>query len=205
LGGAVIIGQAATTSVLLPSNGATVSGGTWLDAEAHSPVGVASVTFEVSGGSITDQVVGTGVSTPDGWIGGWDTTDVPNGTYTLQSMATDESGQTTTSAPITVTVDNPPLQTSVIVPSNGATLSGSAAVLDALSSGTSDLTGIAFEVSGGTLSNQVVVHATPTFFGWLAVWNTTAVPNGSYTLVSVATEAGGTTATSAPITITVTN
>jgi hypothetical protein len=51
----------------------------------------------------------------------------------------------------------------------------------------------------------VVGTATPTFYGWVAEWNTTGVPNGTYTLQSVATETGGTTATSPAITVTVAN
>jgi hypothetical protein len=194
-----------TTSVLIPTSGATASGDTWLDAAASSPVGVSSVTFEVSGATVSDQVVGTGTSTQYGWLGGWDSTDVPNGTYTLQSVATDTLGQATTSAGITVIVDNLPLHTTVLIPSSGATLSGSAAVLDAVASGTSDVTSLQFEVSGGSLSDQVVGTATPTIYGSILEWNTTSVPNGTYTLQSVATEVGGTTATSSGVMVTVAN
>ena len=194
-----------TTRVVLPANGATVSGGTWLDAAASSPVGIASVTYEVSGGSISDQVIGSGTATLYGYLAGWDTTDVPNGTYTLQSVATDTSGVSTTSAGVTVSVDNLPLHSAVLVPSSGATLSGSAAVLDASASGTSDVTSVQFEVSGGSLSDKAVSPAAPTLYGWIGFWNTTTVPNGTYTLQSVATEVGGTTATSPGITVTVSN
>jgi hypothetical protein len=199
---------APTTSVLLPSKDATMNGGTWLVAGASSPVGISSVSFEVSGGpnSISDEVVGTGVATLYGYLGGWDTTDVPNGTYTLQSVATDTLGKSTTSAGIAVTVHNYPLHTKVIVPSNGATLSGSAAILDALAKGTSDVTGVRFVLSGGTLSKKEVVGtATATLYGWIAQWNTTMVADGTYILKSVATEVGGTMATSPGITITVSN
>jgi hypothetical protein len=39
----------------------------------------------------------------------------------------------------------------------------------------------------------------------IALWNTTDVPNGAYTLQSVATQTGGTTATSPGITVTLAN
>jgi hypothetical protein len=56
-----------------------------------------------------------------------------------------------------------------------------------------------------TLTNLVIGIASLTLYGWIAEWNTTSVPNGTYTLNSVATEVGGTTVTSPPITITVSN
>jgi hypothetical protein len=51
----------------------------------------------------------------------------------------------------------------------------------------------------------VVGTATPSFYGWYVQWNSTAVANGTYTLQSVATETGGTTATSPGVTVTVQN
>jgi hypothetical protein len=194
-----------TTNVNIPSNGATVSGDIWLGATAQSSVGVKSVSFEVSGGALSDFVVGTGGDTAWGWLAGWDTTDVANGTYTLQSVATDTNGNSAPSPGVTVTVDNLPLHTEVLVPSNGATLSGSGAVLDAVAAGTSTVTGVQFEVTGGSLSGHVVGTAGATIYGWIALWDTTTVPNGSYTLQSIATETGGTTATSPGITVTVNN
>jgi hypothetical protein len=95
------------TQVLVPSDGSTVSGSTLLDASATGSADVASVRFEVSGGSLSDQVVGTATPTLYGWLAEWDTTTVPNGTYTLQSVAfDDQSPDTVTSPGITVTVDN---------------------------------------------------------------------------------------------------
>jgi alpha-tubulin suppressor-like RCC1 family protein len=194
-----------TTTVNIPSNGATVSGDIWLGASAQSVVGVKSVSYEVSGGSVSNLVVSSSGNSEWGWIGAWDTTDVANGTYTLQSVATDTNGNSAPSPGVSVTVDNLPLHTQVLVPSNGATLNGTGAVLDAIASGTSDVTGVQFEVTGGSLSGHVVGTAGATIYGWIALWDTTTVPNGSYTLQSVATETGGTTATSPGITINVTN
>lgn len=60
-----------------------------------------------------------------------------------------------------------------------------------------------FVVSGRSISDEVVGTAGPTLHGWVAEWNTTGVAHGSYTLQSVATELGVTTATSPRITVTV--
>ena len=164
-----------TTTVVLPSNNATVSGSAVLDAVA-SP-GTSKVQYKVSGGSLSNVVIATATPTIYGWLASWNTTTVPNGTYTLQSIAT-SGGLTGTSPGIQVTVNNPAPTTVVVLPSNNATVSGSA-VLDA--SATSGVTKVQYEVSGGSLSNVVIATATPTIYGWLASWNTTTVPNGTYT------------------------
>ena len=94
------------TSVLLPSNGATIISGTWLDAAASSTAGIASVVYEVSGNGVNNLVVSGSGATLYGYIAEWDTTKVANGTYTLQSVATETGGTTALSPGITVTVQN---------------------------------------------------------------------------------------------------
>jgi predicted acyl esterase len=100
-------GTPPATAVLLPSTGATETGSFYLDASASSPVGIASVNFEITGGSLSDEVISSATATIYGWLGVWNTKSFANGTYTLQSVATDVSGVSTTSAPITITLNNP--------------------------------------------------------------------------------------------------
>jgi hypothetical protein len=196
--------QPPSTAVLVPSGGASLSGAkALLDASASSALGIASVTFEVSGNGLTDQVVATGTLTYYGYLAQWNTTAVPNGTYTLQSVATDSLSETAASAPITVTVNNPPPSTTVLVPSGGATLSGTAALLDA--SASAYVTSVVYELNGNGLTNQVVATGTSSIWGWYAQWNTATVPNGVYDLTSVASYAGGVSGASPPITVTVSN
>jgi uncharacterized protein YjbI with pentapeptide repeats len=191
-----------TTRVLIPSAGASVSGGSSL-LDASASANVSSVTYELSGGRLSDQVIATGTLTIYGWLAQWNTTTVPNGTYRLQSVAAYPNGVNTTSAPISITVDNPPPTTSVLIPSNEATQSGTAALLDA--SASAMVTSVRFELSGNGLCDRVIATGTLTIYGWLAEWNTTTVPNGTYALLSVASYAGGVSGPSAPITIDVSN
>jgi hypothetical protein len=148
-------------------------------------------------------VIATATPTYYGWLVQWNTTSVPNGTYTLQSVATDTVAESAPSAPVTVTVDNPAPSTAVIIPSTGATQSGTSALLDA--SASANVTSVTFELSGGTLSDHVIATGTPTYYGWLVQWNTTSVPNGTYTLQSVASYAGGVSGTSQGIMISIAN
>jgi phospholipase C len=189
-----------STTVIIPSNYATVSGSQYLDAIASS--GVTKVQYELSGNGLTDKIIGTGSATLYGWLTGWDTRTVPNGTYTVQSVASYAGGVSGTSPPITITVDNLPPTTAVARPSNGATISGSQ-WLDASSS--ADVTTVVYELTGGTLNHTIIATATPTFVGWLAGFNSASVPNGTYTMQSLASFSGGVSGTSAPITITISN
>ena len=70
----------------------------------------------------------------------------------------------------------------MIIPSNGATLSGTAATLDASASNAIILELWLFGGSYG-YSGHLVGTATLTYYGWVYSWNTTTVPNGSYTLI----------------------
>ena len=189
-----------STNVVIPSSGATVSGSQNLDAGASS--GVTGVQYEVTGGGLNDDVIATASATVFGWLANWNTTGVPNGTYTLQSVAAYGGGVSGTSAGITITVANSPPSTNVVIPSSGATVSGSQNLDAGASSG---VTGVQYEVTGGGLNDDVIATASATVFGWLASWNTTGVPNGTYTLQSVASYGGGVSGTSAGITITVAN
>ncbi|HZM57252.1 MAG TPA: PQQ-binding-like beta-propeller repeat protein [Acidimicrobiales bacterium] len=97
----------------------------------------------------------------------------------------------------------PPV-TTVLIPSNGSSLAGSQ-LLDAGASGTFAVTKVEFHLTGGTLNNTLIATATPTYYGWLAGWDTTTVPDGTYTLRSVAYDAAGNIGQSLGVTVTVTN
>lgn len=197
-----------TTTVVVPSSGASLSGtSAVLDATASSPDGAPiSVKFTASNALNGDfGSLGTATPTLYGYIFVWNTTAVPNGTYNLQSVVTDVAGNFEYSAGTSVTVANPTPTTAVLIPSGGASVSGTSSLLDAGAS--ANVTYVAFELSGGAINGeQLIATATPTYYGWLAQWNTTGVPDGTYELRSVASYSryfsGG---TSAPVTIMVAN
>jgi 4-amino-4-deoxy-L-arabinose transferase-like glycosyltransferase len=71
--------------------------------------------------------------------------------------------------------------------SNGRTLKGSSVLDDLASHGS---VGVEIRASGGTLHNVLIATAKRSPFGWLALWNTTKVPNGAYVLRAIEHEAG---------------
>ena len=191
---------APTTTVVLPSNNATVSGSQNLGATASS--GVAQVQFEVTGGIENDDVIATATLSNGQWSAAWNSLTVPNGTYTLQSVAASPGGVMGTSPGITITVNNPAPTTTVVLPSNNATLSGTQN-LDATAS--SGVVQVQYELTGGGLNGYVIATATLTYVGWAAAWNTTGVPDGTYTLQDFASYFGGVTGTSPGVTVTISN
>ena len=111
------------------------------------------------------------------------------GTYPIVITASNGVSPDATQS-FTLAVEGPPT-TSVLIPSNGTTLSGST-YLDASAS---NATSVEFLLFGGTygFSAPVICTATPTLYGWLCSWNTSTVPNGSYVLVSEAFNSAGST------------
>lgn len=98
LSGDVTAPSVALTS---PSNGATVSGTVTLSASCTDNIGVASVQFRVDG----SNVGGPDAAPP--FAASWATNAFSNGaSVALTAVCTDTSGNTATSAPVSVTVSN---------------------------------------------------------------------------------------------------
>ena len=193
-----------TTSVLVPSNDAVLNGSQSLDASAFDYGSLTKVEFRLTGGALNKDLIATATPTDYGWLADWNTTTVPNGTYTLQSVAYDAGGLSTSSAGISVTIANPLPTTSVLTPPPGANLSGNK-LLDASASGNVAVQKVEFHITGGGLHDVLVATGTPTYYGWLTGWNTTTVPDGTYTLQSVAYDASGNVGRSVGVTITIAN
>ena len=93
-------------SILTPANGATLSGTRTLDSKASGYFTVTKVQYYITGGPRHHTLVATGSLTPLGWIARWNTTSVPNGAYTLQSLGFGTDGSSGSGTAITVTVKN---------------------------------------------------------------------------------------------------
>ena len=90
-----------------PLDGSVVQGQRIVDAIAPFYFGVSRVDFRLDGPQIHNNLIGSAtVSRQYGWYFIWNTKDVPNGTYTLRSIAYGASGHHSVSAPVTIRVAN---------------------------------------------------------------------------------------------------
>jgi parallel beta-helix repeat protein len=108
-----------TISIIAPSNGSTVSGIINVTVSASDNVGVTKVELYRNG-----TLVGTTTSSPFTFI--WNTTQIADGIYTLQSKAYDAANNTGVSPLVTITVSNVPNQlvTITVSPSSDTLLLG---------------------------------------------------------------------------------
>jgi O-glycosyl hydrolase len=115
-------------------------------------------------------------------------------------LATDTSGQSTTSAAVTVTVSNGVSGPTVTItsPTNGSTVSSTVTVSANASSG-SPITSVQFKLDGANLGPALTTAP------YTYSWDTTKVANGSHSLTAVATDSSGNTGTSSTVTVTVSN
>jgi hypothetical protein len=104
-----------------PAEGARISGPQILDAKTRaSYFGVNQVVFSLTGGLLDDYPIGTGqlnfaaslratrsLARPIlTWSVPWNSTNVPNGTYRLQCVASDAGGDTSRCPSITISIQN---------------------------------------------------------------------------------------------------
>jgi hypothetical protein len=99
--GVTVDNTAPAVSISAPADGADVSGTVDISADASDASGLTQVEFFVDGISI-------GVDTDAPYGAAWDSTVGPNGTYSFTAEATDPVGLVTTSAAVSVSVDNGP-------------------------------------------------------------------------------------------------
>ena len=185
-----------SVSITSPTAGSTLTGTVAVQANASDDNGVTRVEFFDGSTSL-----GVDATASDGWSISWNTALAAEGAHALTARATDTINQTTTSTPISVTVDNvdSPPSVSVTAPPGGSALRGTVSV----QASASDDKGVTqVEFFDGSTSLGVDATASD---GWSVSWNTNPALQGGHVLTAVATDTIGQTATSAAVNVTVDN
>ena len=173
-----------TVSVSNPLNGAVIPtpANITITASATGLCGISKVDFYQG-----QTPLGTAATYPYScpWI------NVPAGSYVLTAKATDTQGYTTTSAGVSITVDNPPT-VSITSPYNGQGFQDSASIT--ITATAADVGGsiakVEFYEDGISLGRDLT---SPYSYPW------NNVPTGVHVLTAKATDSHGTATTSAPV------
>lgn len=172
---------APTVSVTAPASGATVKETVSVSAAASDDVGVAKVEFYLDGVlKATDSTAPYAFS--------WSTGSVSDGVHSISAKAYDATGNVGTSAAVSVTVHNAPPDTvsptvSLSAPASNATVSGTVP-LSATASDNVAVTKVEFYLNGSLLDVRASAPYSTT-------WNSTLVPDGSYSISAKAYDAAG--------------
>jgi hypothetical protein len=176
-----------TVAITSPRAGATVPTALILRADAADDAAVAGVRFFVDGVEIANEA-----TVPPYWAS-WETITVAEGPHTISVVARDAAGNTG-SAEIPVTVDRTPPAVAMTLPLGNTPLSG----LMTIAADASDNFGVE-SVSFGVNGVLVSENTAPPYE---LDWDTTLVPDGSYTLeVTARDKAGGQNGAEAAVTV----
>jgi fibronectin type 3 domain-containing protein len=184
-----------TVAVTSPANGATVGGTVTVSANATDNVAVASVQFQLDGSNLGSPVTTAPYSVS------WNTTTAGAGNHSLTAIATDTSGNSATSAPVAVVVNNAdttPPTVGITSPANGATVGGTINVT-ANATDNVAVASVQFQLDGANLGSPVATAP------YSISWNTTGATAGNHTLTAIATDTSGNAATSSAVSVIVSN
>ncbi|MGZ8222649.1 MAG: Ig-like domain-containing protein, partial [Methylobacter sp.] len=149
-------------SMAAPANGASVSGTIPVSADAADNIGIVGVQFQLDGANLGAEV------TAAPYLIAWDTAMVLDGSHVLTAVARDAAGNTATSVAVSVTVNNPVVDTilptvSLTAPANGASVSGTIPV-SADAADNIGVVGVQFQLDGANLGAEVT--AAPYSLAW---------------------------------------
>ncbi|PYS08007.1 MAG: hypothetical protein DMG15_28445, partial [Acidobacteria bacterium] len=150
-------------------------------ATASDNVGVVGVQFKLDGANLGSE----DASSP--YMVSWNTATASDGAHSLTAVARDAAGNQTTSAGVSVTVNNPDTTAPIIsltAPTEGATVFGTI-VVSANASDNAGVIGVRFQVDGSTLA------AEDTSSPYSISWDTTTATNGTHLLGATAHDAAG--------------
>lgn len=192
----VVDTTAPSVIITAPINGASVANTIAVSANAADDVGVAGVQFQLDGVNLDSE------DTTAPYSVSWDTTTAPDGSHTLTATARDAAGNQATSAAVSITVSNAsdatPPTVAITAPVNGASVSDTITVA-ANATDANGVAGVQLQVDG------INVGAEDTTQPYSVTWNTAASSNGAHALTAIARDTAGNMATSAAVTVTVSN
>ncbi len=93
-------------TVTLPANGSTLHGKEFLDVAVSDVFDVNKVEYVLTGQGRQGVIISSGFRSNYGYIGGFNTSTVPNGDYTIQAIVRDSGGRAVTTVPVEVRVEN---------------------------------------------------------------------------------------------------
>jgi hypothetical protein len=182
-------------TVASPVSGAKLVNTVAISANASSSVGVAGVQFMLNGVGLGSEITAAPYSF------NWDTTKTANGTYSLSARAFDVYGNQATSSSVTVTVSNTTNsqpQVTITSPTPGGKVSGNVTV-SANASSSLGIAGVQFQLDGLNFGPE------STNAPYQVTWNTSKTSNGTHILTAIAFDTAGNHATSAAVSLTVSN
>ncbi len=184
--GVTVDNIAPTSAISAPAQNAQLQGTVEVSADASDGQAVSRVEFYAG-----ETLLDTDTTAP--YAVGWDSTTVADGSVTLMSRVYDMAGNSTESAPRTVTVDNTAPTVAITSPANGASVFLST-TLKANAADTMGVTRVVF-YDGGT------VIGTDTTAPYSVNWNVLLVPKGWHTVTAKAYDAAGNVTTSESISV----
>ncbi|HVP75879.1 MAG TPA: Ig-like domain-containing protein, partial [Gaiellaceae bacterium] len=185
----VVDNTAPTAAVGSPAGGSFVSGNSVTIAASASDANPLTYAFLVNGSVIAS---GAAASTS------WDSTSVGDGPVSIQVRATDPAGNSTTSAPVTVNVDNHAPSPTVNNP--GAAVSGTPTISATTDADTSTVE-FQYRLQGGSSWTSIATVGPP----FSTPFTTTSLSDGTYELRAIATDQAGHVGTSPIVTVLVDN
>lgn len=190
--------MAPTVSLTAPANGATVMGSIPVTASASDNYWVTKVEFYKDSDA---TAFATDTSSP--YSVTFNTTTLSNGTHTFKAKAYDAAGFSTTSAVISVTVNNPSDTTaptvSITSPANGASVTGTIPVT-ATATDNYSVTKVEFYRDSSSTP-----FATDTTSPYSVSLDTATLSDGNHTFTAKAYDAAGNTKISSSVSVTVSN
>ena len=187
----------AWVSVAAPAPGARVNGSVVpLSAAAEDDRKVERVEFLVNG-----AVVGSDTSAP--FQVNWDSVPGGNGTRQVSARATDDVGHVTTSAPVSITVDNTAMPSGALTAPAAEATVGATVALSATASDDVGIASVAFLVDGVRVGAPDTTA--PYSIGWDTLDPLAPVFNGGHQVMAVITDTSGQQITTPARSVTVNN